>query len=436
MGMRVKTKSRVLGALVCAVVVMAACSSSSKSSQSSSTATGSTATSSSAPGSSSATTGTAANQTVTIGLIADVSGPGASGNKTAVQGVQAGVVYAARHGYTIKFVVGDSGTSPATVLAAAQKLVEQDHVSAVISVSAVLAFGAAAYLTRQNVPVVGAAEDGPEWLTATNMFSTYGALDGTKVPSNIGQLFKMLGVTTVGALGYSISPSSAEAAKSAVVSAEVAGLKAPYINAQFPFGGTNVQPVALQMKADGVDGVTAPIDANTSFALITALRQVGDPLKVALLATGYGGDLQQAGPGALQAAQNVYFYTSFEPVEMHTAATEQLLKDLTAAGVTTEPTYAEYSAYTSVALLVEGLQAAGPNPTHQALINALQGVTNWDATGLFDGHTIVPGDRGGPTGVNNCIFVTKLSGSTFQLVPGADPICGTIIPGKTVSASS
>ena len=146
------------------------------------------------------------------------------------------------------------------------------------------------------MPVVGAAEDGPEWLTATNMFSTYGALDGTKVPTNIGQLFKMLGVTTVGALGYSISPSSAEAAKSAVVSAEVAGLKAPYINAQFPFGGTNVQPVALEMKADGVDGVTAPIDANTSFALITALRQVGDPLKVALLATGYGGISSRPGP--------------------------------------------------------------------------------------------------------------------------------------------
>jgi ABC-type branched-subunit amino acid transport system substrate-binding protein len=343
--------------------------------------------------------------------------------------VEAGIVRAAREGYHIKFVVGDSGTSPSTVLSAAKKLVEVNHVAAVLSVSAVLAFGAAQFLTQQGVPVVGAAEDGPEWLTSKNMFGVYGALDPTKVPAFEGQLFKMLGATNIGALGYSISPSSSDSAKGAIVSAEAAGLKGGYLNAQFPFGSTNVAPVALAMKAAGVDGVAAPIDSNTSFALISALRQVGDPLKVALLATGYGGDLLQAGPGALQNAQNVYFYTSFEPVEMHTAATEQLQNDLKAAGVTTEPTYAEYAGYTAVEMLVEGLKAAGSNPTHQALISALGGITNWDAAGLFGAHPINPAVR--PPAVG-CVYVTKLSGSNFQLVPNADPICGGNLPGKSV----
>jgi ABC-type branched-subunit amino acid transport system substrate-binding protein len=408
-----------------ALTATVACSSSKKSSG---TAPSGTSSSASAAGS-------GGSKTITIGVITDVTGLGAASNKSTLQGISAGVVLAAREGWTIKVDVADDATNPGTALTAAQKLVDQDHVAAIVPVSSVL-FGASDFLTAQNMPIVGVGEDGPEWLTAKNMFSTYGAQDETKVSTLSGVLFKMLGATTIGALGYSISPSSSESAKAAAVSSEVAGLKAPYVNGQFPFGSTNVQPVALAMKADGVDGLAAPIESSTAFALISALRQVGDPLKAAVLSTGYGGDLLQAGPGSLQDAQGVYFGVSFEPVEMHTAATEQLVSDLKAVGVTTEPTYAEYGAYTSIELLVQALDKTGPNPTHQALINALASITSWDAGGLFDNHPINPSDRGGPTGTNGCIFVTKLVGSSFQLVPNADPICGTIIPGKTVSASS
>jgi len=364
-----------------------------------------------------------------------VTGLGASGTKTSVEGMAAGVVLAKRDGWTLKYIVADDATNPGTALTSAQKLVDQDHVAAIIPVSSVL-FGGANFLTAQNVPVIGVATDGPEWLTAKNMFSTYGAQDETKVSTVLGQLYKMLGATKIGAVGYSISPSSSEAAKGGAASAVAAGLQAPYVNAQFPFGSTNVQPIALAMKNDGVDALVAPLDANTSFALVTAMKQLGDPFKAAVLATGYGGDLQQAGADAEQVAQGVYFYTSFEPAEMHTAATDQIVKDLAAVGVTSDPTYAEYSAYTSVGMLLQALNATGPNPTHAALISALANITSWDALGLFDNHPINPSDRDGPTGTNNCIFVTRFVGSAFQLVPGADPLCGTNIPGKTVSASS
>jgi ABC-type branched-subunit amino acid transport system substrate-binding protein len=191
------------------------------------------------------------------------------------------------------------------------------------------------------------------------------------------------------------------------------------------------------MKSGGVDGVTASVDPNTAFALVTALRQAGANLKVAMFATGYGGDLLQAGPGALQAAQNVYFLTSFEPIEMNTAATQQAQAAFKTIGITTDPTYAEYAGYTSIALLVLGLDAAGPNPSHAALISALSGIKDFNAAGLFGSHKLDLGNRANVgVGVDNCFWVTKLVGSTFQLVQGADPICGTIIPGKTVSGSS
>ena len=40
-------------------------------------------------------------------------------------------------------------------------------------------------------------------------------------------------------------------------------------------------------------------DPNTAFALVTGLRNAGANIKVAIFPTGYGGDLTQAGPGAL-----------------------------------------------------------------------------------------------------------------------------------------
>ncbi len=416
----VRTK-RLLAAMA-AIVVVAGCSSS-KGATGGGSAGGSTA-------------GGTGGQTYTIGLLTDSTGLAASGNKTSVQGVEAGIAWAKTQGYNFKLTVGDTQTSPAGALSVAQKLVEQDGVLAVIANSS-LTFGGAGYLTQHGIPVVGAAEDANEWQTAPNMFSVYGALHTNLVSSTAGDFLKMEGVTKLGALGYSISPASAESAKAAAVSAEVAGLQAPYVNANFPFGSTNVEPVALAMKNAGIDAFTASVDPNTGFGLIAALRNAGVALKVALLPTGYGGDLLQAGPGALKEAQNVYFLLGYEPIEMHTAATEQFANALKSAGVAGEPTAAMYNGYASVVLLVDALKAAGSNPTHASLISALSGIHDFDAGGLFGSHKLDINNRTSIiSGVDNCEWMTKLSGSTFQLVPNADPICGHALAGKSVSASS
>src|SRR5205085_1335325 len=102
---------------------------------------------------------------------------------------------------------------------------------------------------------------------------------------------------------------------------------------------------ALAMKHNGVDGIMLAVQPNTSFALISALRQLGVNLKAAYLFTGYGGDLTQAGPGALRNAQNVYFVSAYQPVEMKTAATKQFMTLLRGVGENAEPTFAEYLGY-------------------------------------------------------------------------------------------
>jgi ABC-type branched-subunit amino acid transport system substrate-binding protein len=377
-----------------------------------------------------------ARKTVTVGVLADMTGVAASTSKTAVDGVKAGVVYASRNGYTVKYVVADTATNPTTALSAAQKLVTRDHVTAVIAQSA-LTFAASAYLTSHRIPVLGGGWDGPEWATSKNMFSVVGALHTTKVATTQGTFFKAQGVTNLGSLGYSVSPLSSEETKAAAESVKAAGIKAGYVNANFPFGSTDVGPAALAMKNAGVDGVSIQTSPNTAFALLTALRNEGVNLKAALLPTGYGGDLLQAGPGALNAAQNVYFGLQFEPVEIGDAATKQFSADLKAAGVSGEPTFAMYGTYTSVGLMVRALKAAGGQPNSASLTTALSNIHDFDALGLYGTHKHDINDRENIVGsVDNCLWITKLQGTTFVPVKNAIPVCGTAIPGKTVSASS
>lgn len=419
-------KVLVAGVTIAVLLVAAGCSSNSASS-------GSTTTTTAASGGSGSGAGGSGSKTITVGVLTDQTGAGASEFATAVAGVKAGVGVAATEGYHIRYVVGDTATSPAQALTAAQKMVEQDHVFAVIGLSA-LTFSAAPYLTSQGVPVVGASFDGPEWLqpSSYNMFSVIGNLDYSKVTTTQGTFLKSQGVTSVGSLGYSISPSSAAAARAAAVSAEAAGLKAPYVNDSFPFGSTNVAPVALGMKSAGVNGVVLNVDPNTGFALVTALNQEGVHLKSALLLTGYGGDLLNSGPAAAQAAQGDDFASTFEPIEMHSAATERLASAMaTYAGVHTDPTFAQYLGYTSIDGLVQGLKGAGAQPTQKSLITSLSHITDYQADGLWGGHFSVDWSTR-PMGNNECIWVTKFQGTTFHLINGSVPVCGTIIPNKSV----
>jgi branched-chain amino acid transport system substrate-binding protein len=65
----------------------------------------------------------------------------------------------------------------------------------------------------------------------------------------------------------------------------------------------------------------------------------------------------------------------------------------------------------------------------------MQGITNFNGAGLYGTHSVsfAVAGRGLTSGADNCFWVTQYVGTTFHLVPGADPVCGALLPGKTVS---
>ena len=376
----------------------------------------------------------AGSRTYTIGVLTDQTGLGSSVNGSSVLGVRAGIKLAARDGYTIKYVVADTGTNPGQVLTAAQNLVEQDDVGAVVAMSAVT-FTAAPWLTSHGVPVLGWSEDGSEWLTSQNMFSPGGPSDPSKAATTLNKFMKVAGVTNLGVVGYNYAL-SAEGAKSYADAAFYGHLKVGYLNDTVPLGSTNVQPLALGMKSAGVDGFIGLLEPNTNLLTIQALRQQGVALKAAVLFTGYGGDLSQTGAGTQAASNGDYFALQFEPVELHNSATEQFQNDLRSVGVNTDPTFAEYMGYLSVDLLMHGLEKAGGDPSQATLIRTLNGIKNYDAAGLLGSNSLDVGARTPvPSGVDNCLWFIKQSGTTYQLVANAEPVCGSVIPGIDNSSS-
>ncbi|MGO8859626.1 MAG: ABC transporter substrate-binding protein [Acidimicrobiales bacterium] len=388
---------------------------------------------------SAAATSTGSEPTYKIGVLTDLTGLLASSEHTSPLGVEAGVGLAAKEGYKIQYVVVDDTSSPAGALAGAQRLVEQDHVSAVVLDSGV-GFGAAPYLTSQGIPVFGADVDGPEWVTSKNMFSIFGYANFAEVETTFGKFLKLVGAKDFASVGYGISPSSSEAAQASAISAQLAGLKVGYLNSDFPFG-TNVAPIVLAMKNAHVDSFIGDVEQNTSFAILAGLQQNGVHLKAPILAVGYGGDLLQAGKEAEKQATGAYFTGEYEPVEMHTAATERFVNAMkTYAHIPSdEITDNEYIGFLSVDALVTGLKAAGGHPSQSQLINTMLGIRHYDAAGLWGTHTegFAMDQRGiGSGGPDNCAWFVKWTGGSFQLVSGADPICGTVVAGKTVSASS
>jgi ABC-type branched-subunit amino acid transport system substrate-binding protein len=409
-----------VAALGAALVLLAACSSSSKAGQSSSTTTGSTGTTGSAG---------ASEPTVTIGVVTDLTGPGSNTSQFTPDGVKAGVALAASEGYHIKYVLADAATNPTQALTAAQKLVEQDHVFAVIGMSAVF-FSAASYLASKGIPVIGADYDGPEWLTTPSMFSVFPYEDFTKVSTSTGEIVKMLGGTNLATLGYSISPSSADTAKAYGLSAQDAGIKAGYVNANVPFGSTNVGPLVLAMKSDGIDSIDPVTDTNTGLAAIVGLRQEGVDIKVGILSE-VEGDLLAGGSAAEQQSKGLYLGGLYAPPQLNTTATKELASYLKSAdGISTPPTLNEYMGYLSVDALVEGLKKAGPNASQASFIQAMEGITDYTGRGLLPKPISFAAAGRGDT--VPCSYLVQWTGSTFDLVNGIDPFCGGKLTGQKV----
>ena len=419
-----------------AALLVTACGSSSPKTSSPTTAapTGSTAGgSSSTVGGLTASAPGISTTTIKIGLITSLTGAASSEYLDLPKAAQARADAANANGGVggrkLQLVTCDDTSAPTGNAECAQKLVAEG-VFGIIAESPFV-FGGYKYMQQQGIPVTGGAYDGPEWGTQpnTNMFSTTGPSDPHQPQyTQPATLMKQTGVTTVAAFGYGESPSSSAAAKGFAFSAKYVGLTVGYLNSSLPFGTVDTAPLALTMKQNGINGVSMEMDENTNFAILTAAKQAGVDMKVAISATGYGQSLLND-PSAVRDGQGTYFPPVAAPVELKSQATQTMQAAFAKyAGFTGVPDFDWYEGWLGTDLMIEGLQVAGTNPTRSAFITNLRQVTNYTGGGLLPAPVSYSLSSFGQAPQTLCGWYTILQASQFMVINGGKPVCGTLIP--------
>jgi branched-chain amino acid transport system substrate-binding protein len=381
----------------------------------------------------------AAGAPIKLGVLTSMTGVASSSFTTVEKGVKARLAVenakGGVSGHQLEYVMADDQSTGPGAVAAAQKLIQQDHVYGILENSSFFS-AAAATTTKAGIPVTGVSFDaGPEWFdkSSTNIFDAYGYGNYPVVMTTYGQYFKSVGATKVGAIGYGSSPSSAMAAKEAVASAKAVGLQAGYLDNSLAFGSTDVGPIVQKIKASGTDALYVPVVQSTGFALVKGLQQAGVKMKSVILATGYG---QQVIDDAAtrSASTGVDFSTIVSPVESGKPGATAMQQALTQyAGVNGIPTFGEYIGWLTADLFISGLKLAGPGASSQDFVTKLRAST-WDGAGLMTPTNFADiKPTAGGLDQGGCINIVRFDGQKFAPQPNAGPECGTVVPGVTVS---
>jgi len=377
---------------------------------------------------------------ITIAYVTDLTGEGAAENanspagfdaRIAMQNAEGGV-----HGHKLVGLVIDDQTSPSEIDTAVQ---EADSKAFGIVSQSPLFFLADKYPNQAGVPVTGSYDDGPEWGTQpfTNMFASDEGSVNPKYPVNtqIGDFLKQHGGSVLGAYGYGISPSSARSVEQTGQSFQHAGGKVGVLDTSVQFGSVDFTSEALTAKQKGVNAMVPSMDANSNYALATALQQAGVKLKATLYATGYEPDVINSTSWSV--LQGAYFMSLFRPWSLPNAGTEQMqaaMEKYAHFSKTQFPTFGQYESWAGADLMIKGLEMAGSNPTRAAVIKDLRGLKSYNANGLLP-QTIDYATIFGHDLPKQCTWVMQADKTGFKAV-SSQPFCGTDIPGTSTASTS
>ena len=229
------------------------------------------------------------------------------------------------------------------------------------------------------------------------------------------------GKSTMAGLGLGVSQASKEAVDSAEADAEKfgpgAGVEWVFKNSDLPFGLPNgIAPEVTAMKDAGVDFIVTSLDQNSALIVEQELSRQGMEDTVVLLPQGYGDT------GFLSSNADVLegslLGTAFRPFESDPGDSMlPTMRDwLEQSGVLLNDYAVE--GWLGADLAVTGLLAAGPQFDRQAVIDATNALTDYDAGGIMPpmdwatGHQ-EPGANGEP--FTFCWAILEVVGGTTEM---------------------
>jgi len=325
--------------------------------------------------------------TVNVGALATLSGPLAADFAAIVPGVQAYLSWTNAHGGVngrkihLSNVVDDGGI-PSNNATGARTLVQQDHVFAVVGVASFF-FNGASFLAQSGTPTFGYATQS-NWAGPKNLFAAYGSVvdDATSGPA-FAYVAQQVHAKSVGVMAYDVEQSSG-ACQAGITTMEKAGIHVGFSDLSASFGG-DMTPDALRMKQAGVDFVITCMDVSGNIQIARALHQNGMTNVSQLWLDGYNSSTLSQYSSIMT---NTYFMVQHVPFQApsqfpgvfpgmstYLAAMEKYSPQDVQSEVAME-------GWISAALFVQGLKNAGPHPTQQAVIGAINKLTDFTAGGV------------------------------------------------------
>jgi len=375
---------------------------------------------------------------IDVGSIADVSGPLSSDFAPVVNGVEGyfSMVNATGGvaGRTLKLAYQtDDNGSATTDLVVAQKLVETDHVFAVVGVGTPF-FGGAGYLASQGTPTFGYMVS-TDWENKPTLFGAYGSvLDFSTTSTGEAYVAQEFGATSVAVVAYGV-PQSADACQAAVTGMQGLGVNVTFTDLSFPFGSDPTADV-LQMKQHHVDMLLTCLDVTGNVAFARAITQNGLTMHQLWL-NGYDrSTLEQYAPimgGVTLGLQHVPFEVAqdfpgvYPGMETYLRVMQRYQK---------ADTYDETAldGWISASLFVAGLRAVGRHLTQKKLVAALNTLTAFTAGGLTTPVDWTQAhDTHIPPRTPFCGAGVAVVGDHFvpRVVPGTDHVFTCFDPGST-----
>jgi branched-chain amino acid transport system substrate-binding protein len=377
---------------------------------------------------------------ILLGLITDETGPGGAQASAPqiIDGAQARIdaqnAIGGVDGHKLELITEDEQGTPGGDLLAAQILVSKG-VFGVMEVDGE-AFGGAAYLHKLGIPVVGVAQDGPEWgeQPNTNMFAIADLSGTTPINgyyytyNNTGAELKALGITKLAQIVFNV-PAAINGATTAFQAAKSVGIS-KCLDALVPSDNSNFGPTVLQMKNLGCNGVAVLSILSTCTGLAMAMRQAELNAKM-ICDTGYDQNLLDQ-PEALAAMQGTYTTATINVLSNPTPPVKLFLSRLNkytptwGGGI---PSDEVGFSYENADLMIKGLELAG-GPNRQAFISKLRQVSDYTAEGLMTTPDIF--SHFGTLGMfpkESCTPLLEVKGKAYVPIDHGKAICGALIRG-------
>lgn len=336
------------------------------------------------------------------------------------------------NGHPVKLVILDDASTTGGNLTASQRLALATKGILGVVDDTSFTFGGYQVLKKAGLPVTGASIDGPEWGLTYSMFSV---LVPTETPINGQQytyttqidLYKMLGITKLAAVGYQIA-SVTQAANQLFELAAKQGISKCYNNDTISFGANDFTTEALAIKSAGCNGVYLPMLLTSTISIAQELKNVGSSATVLSPGVAYDQNVEGS-PSALASLAGSYTSATVDMTNPN-SATQGMLQNL--------KTYTPYKGgivsanilygYLGTDLLLKGIEMAGSSPSPSKIISSLRTVSSYDAEGILPSPVTFTG-FGTPAMFpsTSCSPVFKITSTGYQEFNGGKPICGSLV---------